>query len=306
MADELKKNTSNIIPVVFATDDNYFPYMAVSIQSIMENADASQAFKIYVLCQTLSDDYKQLLQEQIEPYKNFSIAYVDVTGYFKDYTIKTAGIAKYTINTLFRLLIPDIFSEYRYVLWIDVDTVCLANIADFWNNTDENRMLKCVRDIGTLTILRQHAREIGLTNIRDYFSAGVLVFNVELFKRNVTFEDMIKLYLQKQFPYNDQDLLNIFCQNKVQYASMNWNVICGKCKVYNDPKIIHYVWDKPWKSFFISKRGRYFWQYAEKTPFYNIIVHKSEKKSVKNIMPLIKYSVMSFFARFLAADKMVK
>jgi lipopolysaccharide biosynthesis glycosyltransferase len=288
------KPTENIIPIVFATDDNYFPYMAVSIQSIMENAATEQTFKIYVLCQTLSDDYKQLLQQQIEPYKNFSIEYVDVSGYFKNYTVT---VAKYTINTLFRLLIPDIFQAYKHVLWIDVDTVCLANIADFWHGTDENYMLKCVRDVGALSLIRKHPKKIGLAHYQNYFSAGVLVFNVEHFRNSVSFDEMMQLYLQKKFMYNDQDLLNIFCENKVQYASMNWNVFCGRCKVYDKPKIIHYVWDKPWKSFYKTKRGRYFWKYAQNTPFYDIIVNKSKQKSWKDIMPLIKFMVITLFAK---------
>jgi len=294
--------TKNIIPIVFATDDNYFPYMAVSIQSIMENADTIHNYKIYVLCQTLLEDYKQLLQKQIKPYPHFSVHYVDVSTHFKDYA--TIHVPKYTINTLFRLLIPDIFSEYRFVIWIDVDTVCLTNIADFWYNTDENYMLKCVKDIGTQTLLlRDYPKKIGLSNYQNYFSAGVLVFNIELLKRSVTFEEMMQLYLQKRFPYNDQDLLNIFCENRVQYAPMDWNVIGGKCSAYKDPKIVHYVWDKPWKSFFKTKRGNFFWEYAIKTPFYNIIIEKSKQKNLKDMVSLLKFNAITLFAKFLSKEK---
>jgi len=297
-----ENRAKKIIPIVFATDDNYFPYMAVSIQSIIENADLSHNYNIYVLCQTLLEDYKQLLQKQVEPYQNFSVKYVDVSTYFKDYA--TINVPKYTINTLFRLLIPDIFTEYKFVIWIDVDTICLTNIADFWYNTDENCLLKCVKDIGTQTLLlRDYPQKIGLRKYQNYFSAGVLVFNIELLKKCVTFEEMMELYLQKRFPYNDQDLLNLFCEDKVQYASMDWNVICGKCQAYKNPKIIHYVWDKPWKSFYKTKRGKYFWEYAKKTPFYDIILEKSKKKHLKDIVPLLKFNVITLFAKFLTKEK---
>ena len=285
----------NTIPIVFATDDNYFPYMAVSIQSVLENADSNQSFKIYVLCQTLSEDYKQLLQKQIEPYQNFTLEYTDVSKFFENQTVRNL---RYTVNALFRLLIPYIFTEYKYVTWLDVDTICLANVAELWHDTDEDCMLKGVRDIGVLAVIRNHAKKMGLSNYQDYFSSGVLVFNVENFRNNVTFEDMMQLDLQKDLPFADQELLNIVCEHKVQYASMDWNVMCAKCKAYKNPKLIHYVWDKPWKSFYNTKRKQYFWNYAKKTPFYDIVVEKSKKKSFKDAVTLMKYMVVSLLAKF--------
>jgi lipopolysaccharide biosynthesis glycosyltransferase len=296
----MDKLAENIIPIVFATDDNYFPYMAVSIQSVVENANPNQKFKIYVLCQTLSEDYKQLLQKQMEPHKNFAIDYIDVSSYFENYSIKNL---RYTVNSLFRLIIPYLFTKYRYVIWLDVDTICLTNIADFYHDTDENSMLKGVKDIGVLAVIRNHAKKIGLNSYQKYFSAGVLVFNTDLFRNSVKFEDMMQLEGQRDLPFADQEILNIVCENKVQYAPMDWNVMCGKCRVYKNPKIIHYVWDKPWNSFFKTKRGGYFWNYAKNTPFYDIVVDKSKKKSLKNIIPLMKYAVVSLCAKFLTKNK---
>lgn len=299
MKDEFEKKPENIIPIVFATDDNYFPYMAVSIQSVMENADINQTFKIYVLCQTLSEDYKQLLQKQIESYDNFTIEYFDVTEYFERYDIRNLH---YTVNAFFRFVIPYAFTKYKYVIWLDVDTICLTNIADLWHDTDENCMLKCVKDIGTLTVLRNHTQKIKLSNYRNYFSSGILVFNIDNFNKNIDFENLMQLESQQKISYPDQDLLNILCENRVQYVSMDWNVMCGKCNAYKNPKIVHYVWDKPWKSFFKTKRGQYFWEYAKKTPFYDIIIKKSKEKNLKDIVPLLKYIVITLFAKFLITD----
>jgi len=293
----LNKLQQKTIPLVFATDNNYFPYMAVSIQSVMENADPEQNFSIYVLCQTLSDDYKYLLQKNILVFQNFSITYIDVTDYFINYS--DLNISKYTITALFRLLIPDIFRENKYVLWMDVDTICRSNIADLYDKIDENCMLKCVKDIGTLSLLRRHPKKIGLNRYHKYFSTGVLVFNIELFRKQVTFKQMMQLCEEKKFPYPDQDLLNILCENNVQYTSMDWNVMCCNCRAYQNPKIIHYVWDKPWKSFYKTKRGDYFWNYAKKTNFYDIIVNKSKKKNLKDGITLMKYWIITIFAKIM-------
>ncbi|MDR2980091.1 MAG: glycosyltransferase family 8 protein [Bacteroidales bacterium] len=285
----------DIIPIVFAADDNYYPYMAVSIQSILENANPDQSFKIYVLCQKLSEEYKELLQKQIASYQNFSVEHVDVSKYFEGYTVRNL---RYTVNSLFRLIIPYIFTEHKYVIWIDVDTISLANVADLVANIDNDCMLKCVRDIGVLAVIRNHAKKMGLKNYQNYFSAGILVFNVNVFKNSVLFEDIMQLELERDLPFADQELLNIVCEDKVQFASMEWNVMCAKCKAYKNPKIIHYVWDKPWKSYFVSKRGGYFWKYAKQTPFYDIIVSQSKNKSLKNTISLMKYVAVSSLAKF--------
>jgi lipopolysaccharide biosynthesis glycosyltransferase len=137
---------------------------------------------------------------------------------------------------------------------------------------------------------------MGLKNYQNYFSAGVLVFNTEAFRNSVTFDEMMQLELHKKLPFADQEVLNIFCENKVQFASMDWNVMCAKCKAYPNPKLLHYVWDKPWKNFYKTKRGQQFWDYAQKTPFYDIVVEKT-KKEKKSIVTLIKYWVVSLLAK---------
>lgn len=290
-----KNEMKNVVPVVFATDDNYFPYMAVSIQSVMENADSKQNFKIYVLGQVLSSEYKQLLQKQIDLFENFEIEYVDAAKYFEGYTIKNL---KYTINTYFRLVIPYILTAYKYAIWLDADAICLTNIGDLCDNTDERCMLKAVKDVGVLAILRNHSKNMVVIDYKKYFNAGVLLFNIEKFKESVSFDEIMKLESENDFPYGDQELLNVVSEDKVQFISMNWNAMCFKCKPYNAPKIVHYVWDKPWRSFFPTNRSKYFWEYAKKTPFYNIILDKSKEKEWKDLVSIAKCLIVSIVANF--------
>ena len=48
-----------IIPICFATDDNYIPFLAVAIASLLDNAAKDKFYKIYVLT-------TQIKQENID------------------------------------------------------------------------------------------------------------------------------------------------------------------------------------------------------------------------------------------------
>ena len=42
-------STKPIIPIFYASDENYLPYLAVSLASLKENASKEYAYEIYIL-----------------------------------------------------------------------------------------------------------------------------------------------------------------------------------------------------------------------------------------------------------------
>ena len=103
-------------------------------------------------------------------------------------------------------------------------------------------------------------------------------------------------FATKPYKYNDQDVLNLYCENEVYFLDMSWNMItdCNHERIskvivfapheiqkeYNRarkaPKIVHYAgfkkpWDDPTEDF-----GEYFWLAERETPFYEeLISHMS-------------------------------
>ena len=49
-------NKDNEIPICFATDDNYVPFLAVAIASLLDNASKDNFYRIYVLTSHLSQE----------------------------------------------------------------------------------------------------------------------------------------------------------------------------------------------------------------------------------------------------------
>ena len=55
--DYIEKNI--IIPIVFASDNNFAPYTGVAVKSIIENASINYSYHIYVLYNELCIEYIQ-------------------------------------------------------------------------------------------------------------------------------------------------------------------------------------------------------------------------------------------------------
>jgi lipopolysaccharide biosynthesis glycosyltransferase len=56
----------NDIHILFATDKNYVPYMAVSIHSLLENVNNQDAVHIHIIEDDIGDENKALLQGQVK------------------------------------------------------------------------------------------------------------------------------------------------------------------------------------------------------------------------------------------------
>ena len=52
-----------VIPVFFATDNNYAPFVAVTLESILENASKDYFYHFHVLTTTLDSIYEEKIQK---------------------------------------------------------------------------------------------------------------------------------------------------------------------------------------------------------------------------------------------------
>jgi lipopolysaccharide biosynthesis glycosyltransferase len=76
----------------------------------------------------------------------------------------------------------------------------------------------------------------------------------------------------------DEDYLNVLCKGKTKILDLGWNKTAFKNEKFDDKnlKLIHYKinW-KPWKNRNVLYED-YFWNYAKKTEFYDLIRQKLE------------------------------
>ena len=81
-----REQIGGVIPLFFATDNNYLPFLAITLQSIKENSSRAYEYKIYVLHSGIKEEYKEKILHFSED--NFRIKFVDVTERLKDISSK--------------------------------------------------------------------------------------------------------------------------------------------------------------------------------------------------------------------------
>jgi len=295
----LNKEISRI-PIVFATNNYYVPYMSTAIQSIMENAGKNRQYIFYILYQEITDDNIVLLRNQIVPFAQFSIEFINVNKYISKYNLFVSR--HITVETYFRLLIPELLCEYQKAIYLDGDMICCTDIASLLDIDLRDYLFAAVRDMGVAWYYSpNHSKEmktiyssvlLQLKKPDEYFCAGMCVFNIQLFREIISTDKLFELAESQEWHVHDQDILNYLGERKTLLLPYCWNLMFTSNAIYlpehlkyeyneaiKNPKIIHY---KPWNSEIYILHFEHFWKYAMNTPFLNIIIDRMKSKDFIN------------------------
>ena len=120
------------IPIFFACDEGFVKYTMVSMKSIMENADRSRKYHIYILHMGITEATQAKVLAMAD--EEVAIDFVDVTDKMKSIADKLPIRDYYSNTTYFRLFIPDMFPQYRKAIYIDSDTIVVGNIAELYDH----------------------------------------------------------------------------------------------------------------------------------------------------------------------------
>ena len=265
----------NVVPIFFAVDDGYIPFLGVTIQSIIENSSLDNVYEIKILYTNITNNNKQRIMKLAK--ENIKIEFVDLNYYIDSIKDKLYTRDYYSKSTYFRLFLPNLYPEYDKVLYFDSDIVLLDDPAKLYNTNLKENLLGAVPDeiVGFTPIYRDYVEKvIGVDSYKQYFNAGVLIMNLKEL-RKFNFQEKF-LYLLEKVTYSvaqDQDYLNRICKGRVKYLNVVWNKmpIARKSINVKDIKLIHYNFaHKPWHYESVLY-DEYFWKYAEKSEFFEEI-----------------------------------
>lgn len=249
-----------MIPVVFSTDHNFIMPTYVAISSLLANA--SRRCSIYLLIsEDVTDNDKEVISRLTNTH-SADLNFISIGNIF-DNTFCIRGITK---ATYFRLLIPWIIPDHDKVIYLDGDIVVTGDIAELYEYpVDNNCLISGVRTPGfsTNSKLRKEISANGL-DYKGYINAGILIFNTRLLRQE-DFRPKFLAHIDKQYTFQDQDILNITCAGRIGYLPLKFNFngllrpqvkkkfLRGGVATFaeveeaeRNPVIIHYVGAKPW------------------------------------------------------------
>ena len=268
-------NPKKNIPIFFTVDNIYIPFLAVTLQSLVDNITEEYKYSIKILHTNVSEENKKLIFKFER--ENVDIEFVNLNYYIEKIKDKLYTRDYYTSTTYFRLFLPELYPQYDKVLYLDSDIVILKDVAQLYNTEIGTNLVAAVPDdiIQNNKVFQEYVEKVvGVASYKRYFNAGVLLMNLdELRKFNFQDKFMYLLETVKFKVIQDQDYLNRLCKGRVKLLDAGWNrmpMTDNDIKI-EDIKLIHYNYVyKPWHFDDILYQD-IFWSYAKKTEFYEKI-----------------------------------
>lgn len=278
-----------IIPVVFSVDNNYVPYLAVAIQSIKNVASSDKLYFIAVLNTDLSE--QNITRVEGLSNSNFKIQCYSINGIVN--TRRFYNRSHYSIAMYYRLLIAEMFTCFKNVLYLDCDLIVKKNIDSLLDLNLQDNIIAATRNPVQYHNLRYVEYTLQIPSAK-YFNSGVIVIDTYNFLREKVKDKCFELlsnYRTLQCP--DQDLLNMACYGKVLYLPLEWNFqwhqgmeVKPELKLHEDEydsyyaaskkyNILHFTsGNKPWIKPQLPLSYE-FWRIARLTDFYEEIIYKN-------------------------------
>ena len=276
-------SVSVIIPVILSSDDNYAPYMYVTMYSALENAMPDTFYDFYLLVPSaFSKRNTDLIMELKEKY-NCDIHFIDMKNAFADLTMHIPHV---TSPTYYRLLAGDLLpKEYDKCIYLDVDVCVCRDLASLYNIDMGSNYIAGVVAAAYYLNQESHCKRLGLPSMEQYVNAGVLLMNLKQIRQDGMTARFVELS-KNDYSSQDQDVINVACYGRILTLPVKYNVMTKYKALFDagheqraaleeiygaehigegvrSPVIVHYADKiKPWNDVSMKMMG-YWWKYAQ-------------------------------------------
>lgn len=244
------------IEIALASDRNYFRGLAVAACSIAKSAAVEAKLRFHILHIGLTEDDQNWLANRIRSYHLESdIVFHDVSDAdMSDFPVYASSKMPYA-----RLLLPQILSPVKFVIYSDVDVLWSADVSDLWALRKSIPLVGCVRELssGTLKMEQQWFCKNGLPfDAAHYFCTGISLYNLNEIHRRDAFAAVLEFGRNyKGYNCADQSMMYGALGKEVTLLPDRWqtfprNGVKTKC---GEPVVLHYAGEAPWKASRITK-----------------------------------------------------
>ncbi len=262
------------IAIMVCSNAGFFQHVGVMLVSLLSNNPAAQ-FDIVLVTGAGPSDERHKLERTIARFPAARFAIRDFTP------PKTLGLytpGPYTTDNYARLWVADFFGpEVDRALYLDADMVVLGDIGELWRTDLAGKLLGAV-DIPGST----RWRELGMPGEYGYFNSGLLLFDLEQWRRTDALARVLAVLKEYGEALNDvdQDGLNIcFCRER-KHLDYKWNVVTPfytpshdlqlpaetVAAVQNDARIVHFNGrSRPWSYHSRHPRKAAYYTYLAQT-----------------------------------------
>ena len=212
-----------VMNILYCSDNNYAPYLGVSMVSVLENNKNAEKITFYIVSDNISDDNIYRLEKQVKIYgdtRNIVLVdgkeWVDRLEAMKMITYRGGHAAN------LRLFFTDyVEDDVERLLYLDCDTIICADLSELFETPMQSSPAAVVLD----SLSAYYKKELELGANDGYFNSGVVLFDVKNWKEQNCRERIIDTICNTELPIvnPDQDVLNLVLREQKTILPPKYN-----------------------------------------------------------------------------------
>ncbi len=274
----MKENINLLISI----DDNYVVHAIDLLYSISSYNDVF--LNVYLI---YGDDLSKSSLDTLERYlvsndygKLYSIYYEG------DKSVLPKNIDYISITTYLRLFAPFLLPDnIDRILYLDCDIICNGDILDLYKMDFSDNVI-----VGCRNMLPERLRSWSIRNNRrlsldddyKYINAGVLLINLDLFRKRTSVDDIVKVIndYSERLLFQDQDVINKIFFDIIKVIDNKYNFQVNPYEGvidYNDIRLVHFSEkEKPWNEDYKYPRKGYI--------YYKFLIKRGKDREVRELI----------------------
>ena len=170
------------IPIFFACNDRYVPYLDVAVLSLISHVSPDREYRIVVLKSDITEQNQEIIMKHAT--KNVSIEFFDVSRMLEPSKDKLPDMFYYSLAAYYRFFIETAFPQYDKAIYLDCDVILLNDIAKLYDTDVSDYLVGAVYEQNTdrSPVFTSYVEEIIGIPHNTYFNSGVMVMNLAKFR----------------------------------------------------------------------------------------------------------------------------
>lgn len=218
------------IHIGFSFDKNYSEIFGVCLQTLVKHTNPNRKYVCHIMAPNITYIDYGLFHSIIDGHNNIKLHLLRVDNV--EVAVDKLFVDRHITKTCyFRFFLPELLPQIKKILYVDVDLIFCDDAAKCFDfNIGQHLIAGCqdkaVAHLNFGDFEKSHTllKRLGYSDIHNYVNSGVLLMNLdEMRKCNLT-KSMLKLASTYQFPFHDQDVINLACEGRIVHLDDRWNV----------------------------------------------------------------------------------
>ena len=282
--------TNSPIEIMLVSDQNYAPFLATTMVSILKNAAPEDVLSFHIVDAGLSPRDLEIV-EGMKSIRPFELHYYkpNLSEFLK---LFPDDIGDFPLVCNYRLFLTEFLpQDLDKILYMDVDVVALGSLRELWETPFEDRFVAAAKD-KLIPDQQYHLDALELSSDHLYFNSGIMLVNVKKWREDNLLPKILRtsVKIRDKNVYQDQDVINVVA-DEIGYkkiSSTKW--ICHPTDyVEGETRVLHFMGirqEHPHLDILTS--------YAKQTPYGGLPFQKTSYK-IKRFFRIISFKIVYFF-----------